>query len=768
MERLPGMDYGLFETLVEQSMVGMYVNGGDRFLYVNEAFARLYGYQREELLELAVLDVVVPEARSMVAEKVERRLRGELEQARFTVEMLRKDGSTFWGEVLGKRVDYQGVPAIFGCVVDVSENRRMEEELRDSKGNFERVVNTISDLVALIDTDFRVKLANSATFNALRIEPREIRGRYCYEIFRNRDTRCENCPAVDAMETGKMVRRFRFSETGTVLDRRVYPVMDEKGEAREILIVASDVTERVRTEEALKRSESLYRSLLNDVIDKSNVGVIILDSDLNIVWINRATEIFFGINKEEVIGKSKRELLRRHIKHIFEDPERFESLVLATYENNTYTENFVCHVVPGYGREERWLEHWSQPIESGPFAGGRIEHYHDITDQRRLEAQLHMSQRLEAIGRLAGGIAHDFNNILMVILGSCELLDEDSSLSRVDPAVRERISMIERAANKAAELTRQLLVFSKKQMMEPRVEDLNFELSELKGMLERVIGEDVELRLSLAPQPCNVRVDPSHVDQVIMNLVMNAREAMPKGGTLHMYTEVVDLSDPKEVDSVGLEPGRYVVLGVRDTGVGMDDETRSRIFEPFFTTKEGGTGLGLATVYGVVSQLGGVVHCESELGRGTTFKIYLPFVDEAEAGDEEAIASEGATGVPTGGILVVEDDETVRSLTVMLLRKMGYRVFEASNGEEALALLGKARAQVDLVLTDVVMPKMGGVELANKMEHLYPTLKVLFMSGYPSDASEDEKSKAVDTSRVIYKPFSKERLASKIREALSC
>ncbi len=756
---------GLFSELLEQSMVGMYINDGKRFFYVNEAFARLYGYSKEEMLRLSPLDLVVPEARLGVADRIERRLKGELDESRFRAEMLRKDGTTFWGEVFGKRIDYQGVSLIMGSVVDVSENKQMEEALRESKNTFERVVNTITDLVVLMDTDFRVKLANPAVFKALKMEPHDIRNKYCWEIFRNRDSLCENCPAVDAMETGEMVRRFRFSETGMVLDRRVYPIKAEGDGNREILIVASDVTERVRTEEALKKSEALYRSLLNDVIDKSNVGVLILDADFNVVWVNRATERFFGIKKDDVIGKSKRELLREQLKQIFEDPERFESLVLATYEDNTYVEHFVCHVLPGQGREERWLEHWSQPIEIGPFAGGRIEHYHDITEQRRLEEQLHLSQRLEAIGRLAGGIAHDFNNILMVILGSCDLLVDDPSLDQMDPVVKDRISMIERAANRAADLTRQLLVFSKKQMMEPRLVDLNTELSEIRNMLGRVIGEDVELQLDLCSQSCNVLVDPSHVDQVIMNLVMNAREAMPKGGTIYMSTEIRDVAG-RDAELLGLDAGRYVVLVVRDTGTGMDEETKNKIFEPFFTTKDGGTGLGLATVYGVVSQLGGTIRCESELGRGTTFEIYLPLVAEVEADDEEAQVSKVQPVAIGKGILVVEDEETVRRLTVMLLRKMGYRVFEASNGEEALALLGKARIQVDLVLTDVVMPKMGGIELARKIEVLHPRLKVLFMSGYPSDVTDDEVMDSVDTKRLIYKPFSKERLSAIIKRVL--
>ncbi len=882
------MDYELFKGLVEESLVGHYLNDGKRFFYSNKAFSELFGYSPAELETISPVDLVVPEDRELVAESLEKRLSGEIEADRFVVRGLRKDGSTFWAEIFGKRVEHQGAPAIMGTAVDISERRRMEEEVRNSKETLERVVNTIRDLVVLLDKDLKITLANPAVFKAIKRPAEDFMGRYCYEIFQNRDSICEDCPAVEAAKTGRVVHRMRHNPDGTVLDRRIYPIFDERGEPCETLIVASDVTERYLAEEALKRSESFYRSLMNDVIDSSMVGVFILDADFNVVWLNRAAEDFFGIQREKVIGKSKRKLVSSVIKQLMEDGEQFESRVLAAYEDNTCTESFVCHVLSGEGREERWLEHWSQPIESGPFAGGRIEHYYDITAQRRaekrlqeneeflrallssiedgilvldrdmtilyansavkswhptstplvgekcyhafqgidvpcdecpvrscmetgrmemvrksarypdgslrwlelhaypfrdsqgnlrgvvelikdvtelrsLEEQLHLAQRMEAIGRLAGGIAHDFNNILMVILGSCELLMEDAE--RLSPEMLDRLEMIDKAAKRAADLTRQLLVFSKRQIVEPKVLDLNQEISEIKRMLERVIEENIELNISLCPMPCTIKVDPAQMDQVVMNLVMNAKEAMPKGGSLSITTQIKRIDDLADAARLGVEPGSYAVLSVKDTGVGMDEETRKKIFEPFFTTKEGGTGLGLATVYGVVSQLRGAVSYHSEPGKGTVFEVYLPLVEEAASKEEEATTAAVCGGAPGKVVLVVEDEDSVRMLTVAVLRKCGYLVLEASNGEEALGILRER--DVDLLLTDVVMPVMGGVELAMKARELHPDLKVIFMSGYPSEDVEFEdflhNMRGAD---FVSKPFSRHRLLEKVRGML--
>jgi len=354
-----------------------------------------------------------------------------------------------------------------------------------------------------------------------------------------------------------------------------------------------EIEEQKRTEEALKESELRYRSLTNDVLDTTSVGIFILDSDFHVVWVNQALERYFGLRREEIIGKDKRQLIRERIKDIFEDPVSFAEKVFATYDDNTYIERFECHIVLDSEREERWLEHWSQPILSGLYAGGRVEHYSDITERKSVEAQFRQSQKMEAIGTLAGGIAHDFNNLLTVIIGNAQLALMDVIK---DESLRKEIEDIKKAGNKAAALTRQLLAFSRKQIVRPEILDINELLTDIEKMLGRLIGEDIELLTIPEPELWQVEIDSGQIEQVIMNLAVNARDAMPQGGKLTIETANVELDDTYfRIRCVESAPGHYVVLTVSDTGSGMDKETREHIFEPFFTTKEVDKGTGLGT-----------------------------------------------------------------------------------------------------------------------------------------------------------------------------
>ena len=383
---------------------------------------------------------------------------------------------------------------------------------------------------------------------------------------------------------------------------------------------------------------------------------------------------------------------------------------------------------------------------------------------RETEAQLRQAQKMEAVGRLAGGVAHDFNNLLTVIRGYSELL-----LGRLAPtdAMRKDMEEIKKAADRASGLTRQLLAFSRRQFIAPKVLDLNALVSNMDGMLRRLIGEDiVELCTELDSSVGAVKADPGQVEQVIMNLVVNARDAMPKGGRLTIQTKNVTIGQGARLDAVGVEPGSYVLLAVRDTGHGMDAETRSHLFEPFFTTKEKGkgTGLGLSTVYGIVKQSGGSISVESAPGRGTTFRIYLPRVEKevpVAAGGFEAI--DPARGRET--ILLVEDEPAVRGLVHETLRLHGYTVLEARHGIEALLTSTKYVGPIHLLLTDVVMPQMSGPEVAEKLLTVRPGIKVLYMSGYPDHPVFDQGGVNRETG-FLAKPFSPHVLAQKVREIL--
>src|SRR5205823_7418515 len=387
-----------------------------------------------------------------------------------------------------------------------------------------------------------------------------------------------------------------------------------------------------------------------------------------------------------------------------------------------------------------------------------------VTEHRKLEQQLRQAQKMEAVGRLAGGIAHDFNNLLMVISGYSEFL-----LERIGPDAQLRgpAREIASAAERATSLTRQLLAFSRKQMLAPKVLDLNSIVTENLNMLNRVIGEDIELVMIPGSELGAVKADPGQIEQVIMNLAVNARDAMPHGGKLTIETANVVLDESYARLHTPLEPGEYVMLAISDTGAGMDTETQSHIFEPFFTTKgPKGTGLGLSTVYGIIKQSLGYIWVESEVGRGTTFKIYLPRV--AGAGDPARIAAQAqAQRVEPGTetILLVEDEANLRYLARQYLEKQGYKVIEAADGAVAVQIAVAHESVIHLLLTDVIMPGMNGRELAQRITEIRPNVKVLYMSGYTENVIG--RNGTLDAGiRLLQKPFNLRDLKDKVREVL--
>ena len=384
-------------------------------------------------------------------------------------------------------------------------------------------------------------------------------------------------------------------------------------------------------------------------------------------------------------------------------------------------------------------------------------------ERKQLEQQLRQAQKMEAIGQLTGGIAHDFNNMLTVIIGYSELMLQKL---KADDSLRSDIEQIKEAGERASSLTRQLLAFSRKQVLQPKVFDLNAVLTNMDRMLQRLIGEDIHLVTVPAPGLGRVRADPGQIEQVIMNLAVNARDAMPHGGKLTIETANVELDNAYAREHVSVRPGSYVMLAVSDTGCGMDAATQAQIFEPFFTTKEvgKGTGLGLSTVFGIVKQSEGYVWVYSEVGRGTTFKIYLPRVEAAV----ETVEPSGETARPARGsetILLVEDDHAVRTLIRSTLQAHGYTVLEASQGKEALLLSGQHKGLIHMMVTDTVMPGMSGRELAERLKPLRPNMKALFMSGYTDKAIVHHGELDPDTA-FLQKPFTPDALARKVREVL--
>jgi two-component system, cell cycle sensor histidine kinase and response regulator CckA len=387
---------------------------------------------------------------------------------------------------------------------------------------------------------------------------------------------------------------------------------------------------------------------------------------------------------------------------------------------------------------------------------------HDITEHKRLEAQLQHAQRMEAVGRLAGGVAHDFNNILTAVRGHSEIL-----LTVLEPESphRRHADQIHRAALRAAALTSQLLAFSRKQVLQPRMLDLNSVVANLTVMLRRLIGEHVELRTTHGERLGSVRADAGQIEQVVVNLVINARDAMPSGGVLAIATENVDVKDAAASHDAGVPVGRWVVLSVRDTGSGIDDATRARIFEPFFTTKEAGkgTGLGLSTAYGIATQSGGQIVVDSVVGKGTIFRVFLPRIDAPSTSSGRFALDEDAGPRGSETVLLVEDDGDVREFVGDVLRAHGYDVLAAVDGPQALTIIEQHGGPIHLVVTDVIMPRMMGSEVAARITALRPSIKVLYISGYPGDAIVKQ---GVPEQAFVQKPFSVSALARRVRALL--
>ena len=514
--------------------------------------------------------------------------------------------------------------------------------------------------------------------------------------------------------------------------------------------VFTDVSARRQAQEQARRSEADYRAL----VENATVGVFRSTVDGKPLAANPAMVAMLGYaSTDELLAVD----LRRVYANAGDRPrilEQFQHGEVAAAEVGWLRKDGTQITVRLRMRQVR------KPTGEPECIEGLAE---DVTQQRSLEMQVRQAQRLEAIGRLAGGVAHDFNNVLTAITGfSGLLLDE---LPAEDPK-RQDVEEIRTAAARAATLTRQLLAFSRKQVLQPQVLDLNGLVRALDRMLQRLIGEDVKLEIALAPTVAAVRADPGQLEQVIMNLAVNARDAMPRGGRLTIETANVDLDEAYARQHPGVTPGPQVMLAVSDTGIGMDAETRSHIFEPFFTTKPQGegTGLGLSTVYGIVQQSGGHIWVYSEPERGATFKIYLPPAQDAVAALDLASAPPPAAGGHET-VLLAEDDSAVRDVASEILAQKGYRVLRAPDGQSALEIARSHAGEIRLLVTDIVMPGMTGRELAIALAAERPGVRVLYMSGYTDDAVV-RHGVLVEGTPYLQKPFSPDALARKVREIL--
>ena len=642
-----------------------------------------------------------------------------------------------------------------------AELKQVQELLQKERETFFPILHKAPYGIALIDNDGKFIYINPAFTNITGYTLEDIfSGREWFHIashFLEYREEIINSRKRDVIEKCIEKTFSIICKNGEIKEIEFKPTLLDDGR---IVVILSDITERKRAEGALRESEEKHRTIIGNIED----GYFEVDIAGNFTFFNDSLCRMLGYSKDEMIGMNSRR---------FTDQENARKLYQAfnkVYRTGEPTKGFSCEVITKDGTKLFGEVSVSLIKDSKGQPTGFRGIARDITERKRaeeekatLQEELRQSQKMEAIGALAGGIAHDFNNLLTVITGNCQL--SLLELKEGDPP-RGNIEEIKAAADRATSLTRQLLAFSRRQVLDMRVLDLNTIIRDLEKMLRRVIGEDIELVTFLADDLGTVKTDPGWIEQVIMNLAVNARDAMPSGGKLIIETINAELDESYSRGHVAVKPGRYVKLCVNDTGVGMAPEVREHLFEPFFTTKEKGkgTGLGLSTVYGIVKQSGGNIWVYSEPGLGTTFNIYLPRVDEPlEETRKKPTRGELLRGDET--ILVVEDEEDVRRLAVRILERQGYTVLEASCGNDALMLCKEYKEPIHMILTDVVMPEMSGRKLAEQLIPLHPKIKVLYMSGYTDNAIVHHGIPK-DGVNYIQKPFTIDGLTRKMREIL--
>ncbi len=782
----------------------------------NGQASAIFGWSREEALGRRLSELIIPQRDR---DHHERGLRQYLASGethilnrRIEVLALRRSGEEFPVELAISPVRVGDTIFFSAFIRDITERREADTKLKDSEVRYRSVVNALDEGVLVIDATGLLRTGNASAERILGMSSEELTGRSLHDD-RWRTIREDGSPflpneypAAITLKTGEpcvgvVMGVYRPDGQLRWIEINSRPLTPQSGASPSAVVVSfSDITERKRVEERLTAQYAITRVLAESRSLEEAVPKIMQAVGQNLEWdcgffwrVDRAASVLRCLDQWHASGVKAEPFLDKTWDITFKHEEGLPGRIWANGKAAWITDvardaNFprqllanevgfhgafgfpvrvggdIEGVIELYSRQVRVPD--NELLKMIDDVGLKLEQFGDRTRAQealqQAEAQLRQSQKMEAVGRLAGGVAHDFNNLLTVIRGYSELL-----LARLpaDEPIRKDMIEIKKAADRASGLTRQLLAFSRRQFIAPKVIDLNALIANMDGMLRRLLGEDiVELCTALNPHTGSIRADAGQIEQVIMNLAVNARDAMPKGGRLTIETRNVTIGNPTRQTPAGVRPGAYVLLAVRDTGHGMDEETQSHLFEPFFTTKEKGkgTGLGLSTVYGIVKQNGGSILVESQKDQGATFKIYLPLVDQGAPG---AVVPDVEPVHGRETILLVEDEPSVRGLVHETLRLHGYTVLEARHGIEALMTGAKHQGPIHLLLTDVVMPQMSGPEVAEKIQIVRPGIKVLYMSGYPDHPVFEQGGISRDAS-FLPKPFTPNVLAKKVREVL--
>ncbi|MFI5120020.1 MAG: PAS domain S-box protein [Thermoanaerobaculia bacterium] len=664
------------------------------------------------------------------------------------------DGRTIWLRTskVPLRDESGAVFGMLGTYEDITEQRQAAIDLQESEERFRATLEQASVGIAHVAPDGRWLRVNQRLCEMVGYTREELLAGTFQEITHPDDLPAdlENVRKILAgdIQNYSMEKRYiRKDRTAAWIALTVSLARDAEGRPKYFISVIEDIEPRRRAE--------AERTRLAEIVEQASEDVIMTDVDGNITYVNPAFERISGYRRGEVEGQNP-----RFLKSGRRDSKFYAELWQTITSGRIWSGHFINKRKDGTLFEE---EGSIFPVRDH---AGQIVSFvaikRDVTQEVRLKEQLLQAQKMESVGQLAGGVAHDFNNLLTAILGFCDLILGDEKSSH-----RSELEEIKHAGERAAVLTRQLLAFSRKQVFHLEVLNLNDVVVNMESMLRRLIGEDVRLTSTLSSEIGRVKADPAQIEQVLLNLAVNARDAMPEGGVLRIETSSADIDEAVAAAHAPCAPGRFVVLTVSDTGHGMDSETQRRAFEPFFTTKPKGkgTGLGLATVYGIVSQSGGFVSFSSEPKKGTTFRIYLPGAEESAAIKSRSGAHLATPAKGTETILMVEDDAGVRRLGCNVLEMLGYTVLCAESGQQALDLAREHRGRIDLILTDVVMPEMSGPEVERRLAEAGRTARVLFMSGYADDTILQHGVLETGVA-FLQKPFTPAALARKVREVL--
>ena len=756
-----------YQLLLEHAPVGVAVHVEGRLEFVNPAGARLLGADRPEaLVGRALGEIIHPDGLERSNARGARMLAGEAGLYPAPDRYVRLDGSVVDVEVTAVPLTYQGRPAVQAIVVDVSRRLAAERARLESEARFRHVFEAANVGKSITQPTGEMSV-NRAYAEQLGYTPEELKGKTWRDLVAPQDL-----PIAEALVAGLLKpdgpsaarRELRYLHKGGSIvwaDLNTAVWRDDEGRRVGFITTVVDITERKKAEEALSANEAFIRT----VMDNLPVGVAVHSvlPELRFSYINDMYLQLYRTTREALArpegfweavyldpdlraraAQSAFELYRRDELHTI----RWEDVPIRRPGEPTTYVSATATKVPG-----------TELVVS--IVWDETARHQAEAERTHLEQQLLQGQRMEAVGRLAGGVAHDFNNLLSVIISYAGFIAE--SLSTSDPSYAD-VCEIQKAGERAAALTRQLLAFSRRQILQPEVLNLNHVVISVVDMLRRLLGEDITVETFLAEGLHNVLADPGQLDQVIMNLAVNGRDAMPDGGTLSIETANVSVVAGAPDQPFGLRPGRYVLLSVTDNGTGMDAVTQEHIFEPFFTTKDKGrgTGLGLSTVYGIVKQSGGAIGVHSAPGAGTTFLVYLPRVDTALT-PRRTPPPVVVSGRET--VLIVEDEDAVRRSAERILRAAGYKVYTADSGGNALVLCERHGDAIDLLLADVVMPQMSGPELAARLTRQWPRIKVLYMSGYTDDALGQRGVLGRDIA-FIGKPFVAAALTGKVRQVL--